>query len=270
MHTWAPILIRESVVNHFPLVREMTFTDLRAVIDALTPEQVTAFVAEHPIAAALVPDAKMWEARARNASAAADSAERERDELREKLRAAEAERVKSERWAANLHDDLVVANCRIAQLEPVAYRVIALRDAKDRALRLPTHGLIDDALTALVTPTAEPAPTAEPHAVPREVHESGWQWRPVGDGAFAPPFGTIRVCRGCGCLVAGGPTACARCAEAPLAESDAATVSIYAATVATCLSEVARALDGSSRWESDTAKRLLGWAAEWRAKGLRP
>ncbi len=52
-------------------------------------------------------------------------------------------------------------------------------------------------------------------AVPVEVHECGWQWRPVTtDTAFAPPFGTIRQCRGCGCLVAGGPTACVRCAEA--------------------------------------------------------
>lgn len=48
--------------------------------------------------------------------------------------------------------------------------------------------------------------------VPPEVHESGWQWRPTDpDTAFAPPFGTIRVCRACGCLVAGGPTACSRC-----------------------------------------------------------
>jgi len=45
--------------------------------------------------------------------------------------------------------------------------------------------------------------------------ECGWQWRPVTtDTAFAPPFGTIRQCQGCGCLVAGGPTACVRCAEA--------------------------------------------------------
>lgn len=50
--------------------------------------------------------------------------------------------------------------------------------------------------------------------VPADVHKRGWQWRPVGtDTAFAPPFGTIRQCRVCGCLVAGGPTACARCAE---------------------------------------------------------
>lgn len=50
--------------------------------------------------------------------------------------------------------------------------------------------------------------------VPVDVHERGWQWRPTAtDTAFAPPFGTIRRCRVCGCLVAGGPTACARCAE---------------------------------------------------------
>lgn len=52
-------------------------------------------------------------------------------------------------------------------------------------------------------------------AAPADVHERGWQWRPVGtDTAFAPPFGAIRACRVCGCLVAGGPTACARCAAA--------------------------------------------------------
>ena len=51
--------------------------------------------------------------------------------------------------------------------------------------------------------------------VPVEVHERGWQWRPIDENtAFAPPFGTIRQCRVCGCLVAGGPTACARCAKA--------------------------------------------------------
>jgi len=51
--------------------------------------------------------------------------------------------------------------------------------------------------------------------VSADVHEHGWQWRPTTtDTAFAPPFGTIRQCRGCGCLVAGGSTACVRCAEA--------------------------------------------------------
>lgn len=58
-------------------------------------------------------------------------------------------------------------------------------------------------------------------AVPQEVHDHGWQWRPVGDGAFAPPFGTIRACLDCGCLVAGGPTRCSRCvrADPPLSAS---------------------------------------------------
>ena len=52
-------------------------------------------------------------------------------------------------------------------------------------------------------------------AVPVEVHERGWQWLPIDKKtAFVPPFGTIRQCRVCGCLVAGGPTACARCAKA--------------------------------------------------------
>lgn len=43
-------------------------------------------------------------------------------------------------------------------------------------------------------------------------------WRVVDDGAFASPFGTVRKCRECDCLVAGGPTACGRCsAPAPAA-----------------------------------------------------
>ncbi len=42
-------------------------------------------------------------------------------------------------------------------------------------------------------------------------------WHEVGDGAFGPPFGTIRVCRVCDCLVAGGPTACVRCVNDEMA-----------------------------------------------------
>lgn len=49
--------------------------------------------------------------------------------------------------------------------------------------------------------------------VPQDVHDRGWQWRPVGDGAFAPPFGTIRTCIDCACLVAGGSVRCGRCAS---------------------------------------------------------
>ncbi len=61
-------------------------------------------------------------------------------------------------------------------------------------------------------PDAEEA-KGEHDPVPEHVQSHGWQWRPVGDGAFAPPFGTIRVCD-CGCLVAGGIARCLRCADA--------------------------------------------------------
>lgn len=40
----------------------------------------------------------------------------------------------------------------------------------------------------------------------------GWRWIDK-DTAFAMPFGTIRACRHCGCLTAGGPTACVRCVK---------------------------------------------------------
>lgn len=51
---------------------------------------------------------------------------------------------------------------------------------------------------------------------PERTAAAAAQWRAVDeDTAFAPPFSTIRVCRGCGCLVVGGPTVCNRCAESP-------------------------------------------------------
>lgn len=57
-----------------------------------------------------------------------------------------------------------------------------------------------------------PDPT-ETGACPPECPDVAADWTAVGDdGAFARPFGTIRVCH-CGCLVAGGPTRCLRCAE---------------------------------------------------------
>ena len=54
-----------------------------------------------------------------------------------------------------------------------------------------------------------------PFVIPNHPNSgNGWQWTKVdSDTAYAPPFGTVRVCRVCGCLVAGGPTACARCAD---------------------------------------------------------
>lgn len=33
------------------------------------------------------------------------------------------------------------------------------------------------------------------------------------DEAFIPGLGTVRACLDCGCLVAGGPTRCKRCAK---------------------------------------------------------
>lgn len=45
------------------------------------------------------------------------------------------------------------------------------------------------------------------------VPQSKADWHKTSeDTAFARPFGTIRVCLGCGCLVTGGPTRCVRCA----------------------------------------------------------
>lgn len=82
--------------------------------------------------------------------------------------------------------------------------------------------VLDSGIRAAVDKWSKVQAPEEPRArraalagtVPPEVREGGWQWRPVGeDAAVAPPFGIIRVCRGCGCLVAGGPTACVRCAE---------------------------------------------------------
>ena len=61
---------------------------------------------------------------------------------------------------------------------------------------------------------------AESQSLRNELDEAtnGW-WHSVSDDtAYAHPFGTIRQCCGCGCLVAGGPTACVRCAEAETAK----------------------------------------------------
>lgn len=125
-------------------------------------------------------------------------------------------------WGSN---DLIYAMCQTA----VALRALDAHDAGTDS------GGASGAATpegGHAAPTGGPMPPPEPagssccpgcacgvclsrflEPVPPEVHERGWQWRPVGDGAFAPPFGTVRACVGCGCLVAGGPTACARCAQ---------------------------------------------------------
>ena len=86
-------------------------------------------------------------------------------------------------------------------------------EAARRSLSSVAEAMTEHAYQELASALESPPRIAV--VVPVEVHEHGWQWRPTAtDTAFAPPFGTIRQCRVCGCLVAGGPTACARCAEA--------------------------------------------------------
>ena len=92
------------------------------------------------------------------------------------------------------------------QREAYPWRILDL--AREECRQYRTHGHPHAKVFRLVRRSK----AKDASAVPAEVHESGWQWRPVGDGAFAPPFGTIRVCD-CGCLVAGGPTRCVRCAD---------------------------------------------------------
>lgn len=109
--------------------------------------------------------------------------------------------------------------------------------AQDRAeelARAVNHGggwpittyAMSSALASLGAPATTPSKPAEDDSlpwgvarardVPTEVRERGWQWHPIdSDTAFAPPFATIRACRHCGCLVAGGPNACGRCANTP-------------------------------------------------------
>lgn len=90
--------------------------------------------------------------------------------------------------------------------------------------RAKAEAIVRAALAKLGAPATTPSKPAEDDSlpwgvarardVPTEVRERGWQWHPIdSDTAFAPPFATIRACRHCGCLVAGGPTACVRCAN---------------------------------------------------------
>lgn len=92
-------------------------------------------------------------------------------------------------------------------------------------------------------PSAPSKPADVFAGVTVEVHEHGWQWRPVdGDTAFAPPFATIRACRHCGCLVAGGPNACGRCANTPEADSTPTQpVDVFAGIGDADLAAIARA-----------------------------
>jgi hypothetical protein len=116
---------------------------------------------------------------------------------------------------------------------------------------------------------AEPSEPDEAD-VPRDVHESGWQWRPVNeDTAFAPPFGTVRACRVCGCLVAGGPAACTRCADEKQAYDNEATAEIV--ILQKVLEEV-QAQSERVEQERDEAQAALNACAvgPWRDASERP
>jgi hypothetical protein len=137
--------------------------------------------------------------------------------LLSRLRAAEARVAELEEYKAKAQPAALDQAVEIIALRAVADAARALR-ANDgshgrwHALEYAAAGeRLDAALDAL---DAAKAPSSDRESVPPEVHERGWQWRPVsGDTAFAPPFGTVRACADCGCLVAGGPSRCGQCAK---------------------------------------------------------
>jgi len=94
--------------------------------------------------------------------------------------------------------------------EPATVKELLVRLREARAELAAAQTTIIE-LRAHVRETGELAEKMSDKAI---AAERGHWCRSGVDTAFAPPFGTIRVCRGCGCLVAGGPTACVRCAEA--------------------------------------------------------
>ena len=173
----------------------MSAADLRTVLDALATQTERADAAE----------------------AQRDEAEGQCMELREAIRrqAAAVRMHESARAQMDAHDAATLRSLagqdRAALVEELAAarrerddwnaRATALENERDeaRAEAAAAQGIVDG------------------WGVPPEVRDRGWQWRPSGsDTAFAPPFSTIRVCRGWGCLVAGGPTSCNRCAESPI------------------------------------------------------
>lgn len=145
-----------------------------------------------------------------------DEAEAEVTRLREAMRrqSAAVRMHQSAREQMDAHDQATLASLagqdRAALIEELA---AARRERDDWNARATALENERDEARAEAAAALE---IADGHGVPAEVRDRGWQWRPSGnDTAFAPPFSTIRVCRGCGCLVAGGPTACNRCAESP-------------------------------------------------------
>ncbi len=85
-------------------------------------------------------------------------------------------------------------------------------------------------------------------------------WAQVGDGAFAYPFGTVRKCIGCGCLVAGGPTRCGRCASdviGPLATPAQPTAPAPVRDDATGPGKATEVRQMFARWRDEDVRELI-------------
>lgn len=158
-----------------------------------------------------------------------------------------------EKRLATAEERIILMGARMAQFEGdpavggtgIVERLAALES---------TLAHLETEHAALVERVGELERLPDASVVPDAVHEKGWQWRPVGDCAFAPPFGTIRTCIGCGCLVSGGPTRCVRCAEG---------VASPTATAEPTPEQIEAYLRGSADWSRDEGARewthVRGW-----------
>lgn len=85
----------------------------------------------------------------------------------------------------------------------------------DATILIVTHDALDDAIFVPIALLRAMLADIDAQQQPDPRPDLDEGWRVVsGDTAFAMPFGTIRECSGCGCLVSGGPTACLRCIDA--------------------------------------------------------
>ena len=111
-------------------------------------------------------------------------------------------------------DDAINGSGQLLLLDVRSLRdqFLLLEKEKDEALKeaLVASGEIERMRQEFSSLSPDIISSFKQFAIPSEAHEG---WRKVGDGAFAPPFGTVRVCIGCGCLVAGGPTRHSRCVK---------------------------------------------------------
>lgn len=143
-------------------------------------------------------------------------AEKRAEEAEGRLKAhEEITKTRGERIAEMMNERAAIAGelgCQVDEIRNVLPSLVReareMSHARDRAQKAEAR-LAAGCSDAISDESVEERSDAEGRRV-----DDGWRWHVVGDGAFAPPFGTIRKCRGCGCLVAGGPTACVRCMRA--------------------------------------------------------